>query len=108
MPGTMRAGGNMTDLFALNISITPASVNANTTSAQTFTVKGLLTTDIIAGLTLNGAQTAGIGAHGAYVSAADTLSINFMNATGSSATPAAGTYQLIVGRPVGTIPSSAL
>ena len=47
----------------------------------------------------NGAQTAGVGITDAYVSAADQLTIRFVNPTAGSVTPASGTYLVSVQRP---------
>lgn len=61
------------------ISINPASVGANTTSEQTFSVMGLKTTDIV---TVNKpTHTIGFGIVGCRVSATDTLAITFANIT---------------------------
>jgi hypothetical protein len=50
-------------------------------------------------VTLPAAQTTGVAVANAYVSAADTLIVQFVNATGSSASAAAGTYTVVVNRP---------
>jgi len=108
MPGTTLSRGNVLASFLVGPSITPSAVNANTSAAQTFTVKGLLTTDRVS-VSLSAAQTAGIGVANAYVSATDTLSIAFSNCTTASATPAAGTYTVSVMRPESTpLPASAV
>lgn len=64
----------------------PAAV-ANATSAEVgLTVTGLLTTDVVVGVSKPTAQ-AGIGLVGWRVSAADTLGLTFMNATAATVTP---------------------
>lgn len=98
MPGTTLARGNIRESFIIGPSLTPSSVGANTTAAQTFTVRGLLTGDIIQ-ITTNVAQTAGIGIANTRVTANDTLEITFSNSTGGGVIPVAGVYVLIVDRP---------
>lgn len=64
----------------------PAAV-ANATSAEVgLTVTGLLTTDLIVGVSKPTAQ-AGIGIVGQRVSAANTLGLTFMNSTAATVTP---------------------
>lgn len=82
---------------AYDVEISPAAVAANTTAEQTFTVTGLLTTDVVS-VNKPTAQ-AGLGIVGARVSAADTLAITFSNNTGAAITPtAAETYKIIAVR----------
>jgi hypothetical protein len=109
MPSSTLARGNILAGFLIGPTLTPASVNQNTTAEQTFTVKGLLPTDIVS-VTLNAAQTAGIGIANARVSAADTLAITFSNSTGGPLTPASGQYTIAVDRPENpaNLPTTAL
>lgn len=99
MTGTSVVRGNA---FASNIyqlTLSPASVAANTTAAQTFTFKGL--NAILHFVSVNYVSTAqaGLGIVNARVSAADTLEITFINATASPITPtASGLYNLLVNR----------
>lgn len=72
--------------------LTPVSISANTTAEQTFTVTGL-----VAGspaLVNKPSFQSGIGIVGARVSAANTLAINYCNATANTLTPAAETYMV--------------
>lgn len=74
-------------------ALTPASVAANTTAEQTFTVAGLVTNDIV---TVNKPTlNAGIGICASRVSAADTLAITYSNNTGSPITPSSETYKIV-------------
>jgi len=91
MPSSTILRGNVKDYFVCNPSITPTAVSG-TASTQTFSVPGLLTTDITNVSYNGGAQTAGIIIANDYVSAAGVLTIQFANVSGSSATPAAGNY----------------
>ena len=92
--------GNVYNQFVLGVSITPAEVATITCAEQTFTVKGLKTSDVV--YVTNGvAQTAGVGICGSRVSAANTLSVNFVNPTAAGVTPAAGVYYVTVMRAEG-------
>ena len=95
-----------------SLSLTPAAVATITTAAQNFanTGIGLAVGDMVC-VAFNGAQTAGVGILDAYVSAADQLTIRFVNPTAGSVTPAAGTYLVSVQRPstsTGSNPTSPL
>jgi hypothetical protein len=91
-----------------SLSLTPAAVATITTAAQNFasTGIGLVVGDMVS-VAFNGAQTAGVGVLDAYVSAADQLTIRFVNPTAASVTPAAGTYLVSVQRPSTTTGSTA-
>lgn len=74
-------------------ALTPASVAANTTAEQTFTVTGLNINDIV--FVNKPSLDAGIGVVGARVTASDTLGITFINATAGALTPTAETYKIV-------------
>jgi len=93
--------GNILNSFLVYPTLTPAAVSGSQ-ATQTFTIQGLLLNDFV-NICLQGAQTTGVGIANAWVSAAGVLSVQFTNSTGSSATPAAGTYILAVDRLEGTI-----
>lgn len=88
--------GNTQSAGVLSVSLTPASVGANTTAEQTFTVQGLLPTDFV-GVSANVQN--GVGIVGARVSANNTLAIRFSNNTAGGLTPTAGVYRVLVVRP---------
>ena len=71
-------------------SIAPASVAANTSAEQTFTVTGLVASSAV--WVNKPSWTAGIGIAGVRVSAANTLAINFVNTTASAIVPPTETY----------------
>ena len=79
----------------LTVSITPASVAAATCAEQTFTVSGLAVGDFVS---VNGATGNATGIAGSRVSAANTLSIRFVNPTAGALTPSAGSYLVFVAR----------
>ena len=99
--GISTLAGNGQAIGVVTVSLTPASVATATSAEQTFTVNGLKTTDFVA---VNPpSSTTGTGIASVRVSAADTLAITFINATGGSLTPAAGSYKVMYFRPEGTI-----
>lgn len=100
MAGTTINRGDVLITRIVSVSLTPASVNANSTAEQTFTVTGLNpTTDQISALELSSAgwttQTSIVNVR---VSAANTLGISFQNNTAGALTPPSGTYLIEVNR----------
>jgi len=98
MPGTTIGRGNVLYDYLCGPTLTPASVAANTTAPQNFTILGLQVGDFC-DVYFQGVQTAGIGIANARVSAANTLTIDFSNNTGGALVPAAGIYGINVTRP---------
>ncbi len=94
MAGTLVSRGNIIYEQILQVTITPTSVGTLASSTQTFTVPGLATNMYVQTSGPQGAQTAGILIVNSWVSAANTLSIQFYNPTAGSLTPVAGTYIL--------------
>lgn len=77
-------------LLVYSASIAPASVAANTTAEQTFTVTGLISGTPV---WLNKPSfTNGLGIVGVRVSATNTLAITFANATANAIVPPTETY----------------
>lgn len=96
--------GNVFSTTVIRLSITPAGVAAIVAPAQTFTVPGVKVGDAV---TVNPpAQTAGVAIANAYVSAANTVSIQFVNPTAGALTPAAGNHTFVITRFDGTAPAS--
>ncbi len=98
-PDTTQAPiGNIQKIGVFSINITPASVAAASAPVQTFanTGIGLLPTDSVE--VSPSSITAGVGILSAYVSAADTLSVQFVNPTAGALTPPAGAYVVTVFR----------
>lgn len=98
MPGASDiATGNLANILMLQATLTPGILGAATTGEQTFTVNGLLPTDVV--IVQKPTAQAGIGIAGARVTAANTLGINFINPTAGTPTPTAGeTYLILVFR----------
>jgi len=84
----------ITQIRVYSQAIDPASVAASSVSAQTFTVTGLTTADKV--LVNPGVST--IGVAGAYVSAANTLTVIFVNPTAAAIDAASSTWQIIAFR----------
>ena len=108
-PDTTQAPvGNIQKIGRFAISLTPSAVATISAPIQNFAATGigLLTTDSVV-VTPPGA-TAGVAQAAAWVSAADQLSLQFVNPTAGSLTPPAGTYLVDVFRvqPNWTAPAS--
>lgn len=73
-------------------SLAPTSVAANTTAEQTFTVTGLLANTVA--WVNKPSATPGLGIAGVRISAANTLAINFINATAAAIVPPTETYTI--------------
>lgn len=94
--------GNVQSLSALSVALSPSIVAANTTAEQTFTVPGVLASDVVVQVSKPSAQ-AGLGIVGTRVSAANTVGITFSNNTAAGITPtAAESYKLVLCRPDST------
>jgi hypothetical protein len=87
--------GNIQAQGIATLTLSPASVAANTTAEQTFTLPGVRTSDMIIGVSRAGAAQAGLGIVGWRVTAADTLGITFSNNTASPIVPTASTTYLV-------------
>lgn len=91
--------GNIWKIGVFSINLTPAVVGTGGSAEQTFasTGIGLLTTDMV--LVQKAANQSGLALGGTRVSAADTLAINYVNATAVSITPTANeVYKVAVFR----------
>ena len=108
MSSTTVTRGNSHETFYIQPSLTPSAVSAATTAAQTFTVAGLQTTDIIQVVGFNGTQTTGIIIAEADCLTSNVLTIQFGNVTAGSVTPAAGVYTIQVVRLEGPAPVTAV
>jgi hypothetical protein len=75
-------------------TLTPVAVGAATCAEQTFTVPGLLATDVV-DVFWPGSATA-VGLVGCRVSAVNTLALTFVNPTAGSLTPTSGSYRIQV------------
>ncbi len=99
MPGPSDiARGNIQLSMILGVPVTPVSVAANTTAEQGFTIPGLQIGDVVS-VTTPVVTPAGIGIVNARVSAANTLTVAYVNSTAGPLVPTAATYVLEVNRP---------
>jgi hypothetical protein len=90
---TIGGGTAITKVVVYAPSLTPASVAANTSAEQDFTVSGLTTADTV---TVNGPAPANAtGIVNARVKSANTLSLTFVNPTAGALTPVSGTYMIL-------------
>lgn len=89
--------GNIRGMISYSQSIDVASVAANTTAEQDFTLTGLLVGDIVTAI--KPTLSAGLGIVGCRVKSANTLSITFINATASPIDPGAEKYRFLIRRP---------
>ncbi|WP_082844488.1 hypothetical protein [Ralstonia mannitolilytica] len=89
---TMQTAGasQITRMYVIKQTLTPAAVGANTTAEQTFTVNGLRVGDSI---DINKAShQAGLSIGNVRVSANNTLAIQYVNTTAGSITPTSEQY----------------
>lgn len=86
-------GTAITKIVVYSQVIDPASVAANTTAEQTFTVTGLTTADKV--IVNKPTNTAGLGIVNARASAADTIAITFGNFTAAAIDAASETYAIV-------------
>lgn len=94
--------GNVQSLSVISVALSPSAVAINTTAEQTFTVPGVLASDVCVAVSKPTAQ-AGLGIVGWRVSAANTVAITFSNNTAGAITPTAGeTYKFVLARPDST------
>lgn len=89
--------GNLQLITLLQATISPANVVTATAPSQTFTVNGLTVGDVV--VVQKPTVQAGLALGGARVTAANTLSITFVNPTVADILPTAGeTYLILVFR----------
>jgi hypothetical protein len=107
MSSTTVTRGNSHETFYIGPSLAPAAVAAYTSAVQTFSVPGLLASDLVMVIGAIGVQTAGILPGEADCYTNGVLSIQFLNVTAASATPAQGAYAIQVTRVEGPLPANA-
>jgi hypothetical protein len=100
--------GNIVKMFAIGPTLTSVAVATITTAEQSYTVNGLQVGDIVAAVNRPNNTPVGVGVVNARVSAANTLSLTWVNPTAGSVTPGAGVFSIIIARPEiggGTLPT---
>jgi hypothetical protein len=93
---TQNSRGIASGFIKVSASLSPASVAGGTTVEQAFTVTGLLPGDWVS-VTPPG-LTAGVVLANSRVSAANTLQLQFANATAGALSPPSGTYVILIAR----------
>ena len=89
--------GNVGALYAMSLTLNPASVATITAAEQDFTVPGVKANDIIVYFGMLTAAP-GLGVSGYRVKAANTISVTFVNPTIAAIDAAAGSYRLLIAR----------
>lgn len=89
-------------ICATQLLMNPGSINADTTVELTFTLPGLLTSDVVFNVT-KPTLTAGIDIGNIRVSTVNTVAITFQNSTASPIDPPAETYTFLIFRPEKTL-----
>jgi len=107
MSSTTVTRGNSLETFYIGPTLAPSSVSAYTSASQTFTVPGLLTTDIVQGVGARGVQTTGMVTAECDCFTNNILTVQFLNVTASPATPFSGQYVFQITRAEGPLPLNA-
>jgi len=107
MSSTTVTRGNAHETFYISAPLAPTAV-ASSGGSQTYNVPGLQTTDLLLIQGVIGAQTSGVLAAEADCLTAGVLTVQWVNATGSSATPATGNYIIQITRAEGPLPTTAV
>lgn len=89
--------GNITKMMAISVTWDPAAVATITTAEQNVTVQGLQVGDLV--IWQKPTNTAGAMPVNARVSAANTLSVSFVNPTAGSVNPASEAWTFVILRP---------
>lgn len=108
MSSTTVTRGNSHETFYIAPVLAPSAVAAYTSAVQTFSIPGLQTTDLIIVIGAIGTQTTGILPGEADCYTAGVLSLQFLNVTAASATPAQGAYAIQIVRAEGPLPVTAV
>lgn len=89
--------GNIKGLYAVSLTLDPASVATITAAEQDFTVPGVLASDMVLVFSMTTA-TAGLSVGGYRVKAANTVSVTFVNPTAGALNAASGNFKLMLAR----------
>lgn len=89
--------GNISGLYAVSMTLDPASVATITASEQDFTVLGVRANDLILSFAMTTA-TAGLGVSGYRIKSAGIVSVTFVNPTAGAIDAAATNCKLVFAR----------
>ncbi len=93
---TVGTGTSLARYARFAVTLSPAAVAANTCAAQSFTVTGVVSGDILIGANKPSTQ-AGLSVTPGIVSGANTATLNFCNNTAAAITPTASeSYSFVV------------
>jgi len=95
---TIGGGSALGRYNSITAVLTPVAVAAGTTTTQTFTVAGILSSDKVIGYQWVTPQTVGVIAIALRVTGDNLLTVDFSNPTAGSLTPTGGTITLILVR----------
>jgi hypothetical protein len=101
---------NIQSIRVCRLTIDPASVNAQTSAEQTFTLKGVTTNDIVLNV-IKPTATAGLGIANARISGKDTLAITFQNSATTAVNAGSEEYKIVIARPsqdAGVLPNGTV
>jgi hypothetical protein len=101
--GNLLGEGNINKACVINFDINPQSVGANTTGQSTITVPGVKLGDMCFLNVPTASFNQGLGCVNAYVSAADTVIVRWMNATAGALDAPNMTCHLFLIRPDATL-----
>lgn len=87
---------------ATQLLMNPGAISGNTASELTFTLPGLLTSDVVISV-VKPTLTAGLDIGNTRVSATNTVAITFQNSTASPIDPPAENYTFVIFRPEKTL-----
>lgn len=90
-----RISGELPQLKIYSVELNPASVPANSTAEEAFTVTGVVTGDVVLRV-IKPTFTSGFAVIEGRVTAADQVTIQFANVTGGALNPGAETYTILV------------
>jgi hypothetical protein len=92
------ARGNIVKMFAVSVTWDPAAVATITTAEQNVTVPGVQVGDIVMAWN-KPSNTTGAMPVNCRVSAANTVSVSFVNPTAGSVNPASEAWIFVIARP---------
>lgn len=97
--GKRQFSGTMAEMWAVNLTVNPASIAAGAEDTATFTIPNIALNDMVIGWGA-GVDITGDAAIAVYVSAANTLTIRISNLHASNALDlASSTWKVLIGRP---------
>lgn len=98
--GTRQIQGAFVEMWAVTLTVDPASIAAGAEDTATFTIPGVALGDAVLGYSLGVNQTVDCDAN-VWVSAANTITVRISNLNASVALDlASSTWKVLIGRPL--------